>query len=72
MYQTEARPTNLVEIMRQEPTHLSIYDSYDLGMGGIYINLADTRTSTAWCHPWTYNITSALVLETILRGNLTN
>ena len=43
-----------------------------IGVGGIWINPAKLVTSIMWRHSWSYYITDALILDTNLRGILTN
>ena len=40
--QSAYRLTHLVEIVRQEPTHIEFYDASGLGAGGVWLNPART------------------------------
>ena len=46
--QAASRPTHLAEIVRQEPTHLGLYNTSVLRAGGVWLKPARTGQNLVW------------------------
>ena len=61
--QTVARPTHLVEIARQYPTHLGFCDASGIGAGCVCLDPPRSGSSIVWRHPWLTDIIVALISD---------